>query len=217
MRNGSRSMNPIGCTVSRWLSTRIPGASCPHDERATRWSPQPECPAIRSTVAGRSRYSAVTRSASLLTWSGASVGVSISTQRRMPSRMAWNRRDWLSSACFLESVWRHFGVRHPNSGLPEFGKHRTPVYPSSANIESNSAMAGLDGARPQVRDGAPGNDGIFQIAGYLKPIRRKSARVGAVARCDLLDQFDNGAAHFGVADACKRARQRQAFGSGEEI
>ena len=78
-------------------------------------------------------------------------------------------------------------------------------------------MAGLDGARPQVRDGVPRNDGIFQIAGYLKPIRRKSARVGAFARCDPLDQFDNGATHFGVADTCKRARQRQAFGRGEEI
>ncbi len=196
MRNGSRSMNPIGCTVSRWLSTRIPGASCPHDERMTRWSPQPECPAIRSTVAGRSRYSEVTRSASLLTWSGASVGVSISTQRRMPSRMALESKGLVVFGMFSRiRCVRHFG--RASTRLSEFS---------------------LDGARPQVRDGAPGHDGLFQIAGYLKPIRRKkSARVGAVARCDLLDQFDDGAAHFGVADACERARQRQALGSGEEI
>ena len=30
------TVHPMGCTVSIWLSTRIPGACWPHDERATR-------------------------------------------------------------------------------------------------------------------------------------------------------------------------------------
>jgi hypothetical protein len=52
---------------------------------------------------------------------------------------------------------------------------RAPPKPGFTRVQqpskSNSAMTGLDGAHPQVRDGVPGNDGIFQIARYLKPIR----------------------------------------------
>src|SRR5215831_3775158 len=34
--NGRRSMKPSGCTVSRWLKIRMPGASWPQDERIRR-------------------------------------------------------------------------------------------------------------------------------------------------------------------------------------
>jgi hypothetical protein len=47
--------------------------------------------------------------------------------------------------------------------------------------------------------------------------QRKSALVGAFARGDLLDQFDDATAHFGVGDARERACQRQAFGSREKV
>src|SRR5436305_4810698 len=43
--------------------------------------------------AGRLRYPSATRSASLLTCAGASVGVSISTQPRMPSRMDFESKE----------------------------------------------------------------------------------------------------------------------------
>src|SRR4051794_5605558 len=45
----------------------------------------------------------------------------------------------------------------------------------------------------------------------------KSALVGAFARGDLLDQFDDAAAHLGVGDAGEGAGQRQAFGGREKI
>src|SRR4029077_12056606 len=72
----------------------------------------------------------------------------------------------------IEGVGR---LRHAFSNPVCRDLGRTPPEPRFTRVrqtsESNSAMAGLDGARPQVRDGAPGNDGIFQIARYLKPIR----------------------------------------------
>src|SRR4051794_10744993 len=52
---------------------------------------------------------------------------------------------------------------------------------------------------------------------YVGSDGKKSAFVGAFARRDLLDQFDDRATHFGVRDARERARQRQAFGGGKEI
>ena len=45
----------------------------------------------------------------------------------------------------------------------------------------------------------------------------KSALVRAVARRDLLDQFDDRAPHLGIGDACERAGQRKAFRCGEEV
>src|SRR4051794_39906061 len=50
-----------------------------------------------------------------------------------------------------------------------------------------------------------------------KSVLGKSALVGAFARGDLLDEFDDATAHFGIGDAGERARQRQAFGGGEKI
>ena len=45
------------------------------------------CPRCARSCAGRPRWRSATSDASLLTCAGTSVGVSISTQRRMPSRM----------------------------------------------------------------------------------------------------------------------------------
>lgn len=58
--NGSRSMKPIGWTVSRWLGTKMPGASCSPDERASRRSLQPS----PVQAARRARYPDAPRPAS---------------------------------------------------------------------------------------------------------------------------------------------------------
>src|SRR6185295_7101268 len=107
------------------------------------------------------------RSTSWLTCSGASVGVSISTQRRMPSRIG--------------------------------GASKGLVVVMSYPIQRH----------PRARNFAPGNDGIFQNTKLSNRHGEELALVGAVARRDLLDQFDDGASHFGIADPRERARQCQ--------
>ena len=68
-----------------------------------------------------------------------------------------------------------------------------------------------------VRNLAAGNDGIFQNTKLSNPRSQESALVGAVARRDLLDQFDDPAPHFGMGDARERAGQRKTLRCGKEI
>ena len=60
-------MVPVGWTVSRWLSTRIPGPSPPHSLRAARMSPKPSRPGVRSTREVRGRMADSTWSTIRLT------------------------------------------------------------------------------------------------------------------------------------------------------
>src|SRR6266545_7728847 len=124
---------------------------------------------------GPNALSSATTSTSWLTCSGASVGVSISTQRRMPSRI----------------------------GVASKGLAVVMSYPIPPHLP--------------MRNFAPGNDGIFQNTKLSNRCGRKSARVGAVARRDLLDQLDDGPPHFGIGDARERARQRETLRCREEI
>src|SRR5882724_9885579 len=81
--------------------------------------------------------------ASLLTCSGASVGVSISTQRRMPSSMVVESKG-------LEEAMRHAFVIRRNDGLLQM--------PGAAQAKSGSAAIGLFVPADQfdhVDDGAP--------------------------------------------------------------
>jgi hypothetical protein len=74
------------------------------------------------------------------------------------------------------------GVRHPNSGLPEFGKHQRPIRQWSGR------MARASGARRTV------NDGIFQIADISNRYG-ENQRGSGPARCSSTMER-----HFGVAD-----------------
>src|SRR5579872_6327921 len=109
--------------------------------------------------------------ASRLTWSGASVGVSISTQRRMPSRM------------ILES-----------NALEE--------------VEVIGMLFFLRGC-------ARATLACFRMK--RNPPDRSLTLVGAFARGDLFDQFDDAAPNLGIGDARERAGQRQALGGCQEI
>src|ERR1700757_605991 len=78
---------------------------------------------MRSTVTGRSRCCSVTSDISLLTCAGASVGVSTSTQRRMPSRMVAESKGFelvSISAPALETVT--WGTLHACAGNDDIGQ-----------------------------------------------------------------------------------------------
>jgi hypothetical protein len=55
----------------------------------------------------------------------------------------------------------------------------------------------------------------FRVRDFVAP--RNDASLQRVARDDLFDQVDDGAAEFAVGDAREGADQRQSFGSREEI
>src|SRR5258705_4778050 len=96
-----------------------------------------------------------TASASLLTCAGASVGVSISTQPRIPSR-----------------------ISVASKGL---------VIVSMSLLSAKLSI--VIGSRRR----ASRNDGLFQICAALNQRRLALSLVGAFARRDLLNQFDDAA------------------------
>src|SRR5665213_938077 len=125
--------------------------------------------------------------ASLLTCSGASVGVSISTQRRMPSRMAWVSKG-LEAVAFCMLLGTSKSSRcHFRSGLR--------MFKSDVGEKQNS------GAKPLAWLG----------------MKFLSSPVGAFARSDLLDHVDNTATQLGVGDAGEGAGQSEPFRCREEI
>src|SRR5450755_3739928 len=127
---------------------------------------------------------------SLLTRSGASVGVSISTQRRIPSRI------------ILESK----GLEGLAVCMP---------FPTSETDPCHSAAHRR--CEPQMCDCTSGNLGIPGSRYCVPGMTTMLALVGTFAHGDLLDQFDDAAPELGVGDACERAGQRQALGGRQKI
>src|SRR6185503_18744424 len=85
----SFSIMPIGCTVSRWASTRMPlpspwliSAGVLH----SRMSPKPSRPGMRSSLRPRSRNWPSTWSTTLLTDLASWLGLSIDTHSTMPAK-----------------------------------------------------------------------------------------------------------------------------------
>src|ERR1700760_2806656 len=125
--------------------------------------------------------------ASLLTCSGASVGVSISTQRRMPSRMVWASNG-------LEAAVLDMPLRTSK-------KRRCHFKSGPSNVQKR--CRGMQNARAKP---------LASLA-----MKIVSSPVGALARGDLLDHVDNAAAELGVGNAGESADQRQAFRCRKEI